>query len=282
MAAMNEFLRRLDDAGDARRCTGDLDATWNERARARSTGGCAEREPAGAGRRTCRRSGRSATRSPSRYNWMLQYYLRAEGLALSWVGTGRLIFSLNYTRRGLRGGRRALRRRRRGDAAATAGGGRRAADQQVDQAPHPARDARQRSAQRQAARLHSRAARCVLPGRVDQLAAQQVQRRPVVQLDVVERVGEDLREPDQPVCTSRMKNRCMVRNSRPPTPSAEPDSPGDAVAAESVAAARTARTASDRGRARSGDERPDRQAARPCAAGCSRPSPPPCTRAWPG
>lgn len=35
--------------------------------------------------------------TPSRYNWMLQYYLRAEGLALSWVGTGRLIFSLNYT-----------------------------------------------------------------------------------------------------------------------------------------------------------------------------------------
>ncbi len=33
---------------------------------------------------------------PSRYNWMLQYYLRAEGLALSWVGTGRIIFSLNY------------------------------------------------------------------------------------------------------------------------------------------------------------------------------------------
>jgi glutamate-1-semialdehyde 2,1-aminomutase len=34
---------------------------------------------------------------PSRYNWMLQYYLRAEGLALSWVGTGRIIFSLNYS-----------------------------------------------------------------------------------------------------------------------------------------------------------------------------------------
>ena len=34
---------------------------------------------------------------PSRYNWMLQYYLRSEGLALSWVGTGRLIFSLNYS-----------------------------------------------------------------------------------------------------------------------------------------------------------------------------------------
>ena len=34
---------------------------------------------------------------PSRYNWMLQYYLRAEGLALSWVGTGRLLFSLDYS-----------------------------------------------------------------------------------------------------------------------------------------------------------------------------------------
>ena len=32
----------------------------------------------------------------SRYNWMFQYYLRAEGLSLSWVGTGRLIFSHNY------------------------------------------------------------------------------------------------------------------------------------------------------------------------------------------
>src|SRR6516162_6419579 len=28
---------------------------------------------------------------------MLQYYLRAQGLALSWVGTGRLIFSLSFT-----------------------------------------------------------------------------------------------------------------------------------------------------------------------------------------
>ena len=34
---------------------------------------------------------------PSRYNWMLQFYLRDAGLALSWVGTGRMIFSLNFT-----------------------------------------------------------------------------------------------------------------------------------------------------------------------------------------
>jgi glutamate-1-semialdehyde 2,1-aminomutase len=34
---------------------------------------------------------------PSRYNWMFQYYLKEQGLALSWIGTGRFIFSLNYT-----------------------------------------------------------------------------------------------------------------------------------------------------------------------------------------
>lgn len=33
---------------------------------------------------------------PSRYHWMYQFYLRDEGLALSWVGTGRMIFSQNF------------------------------------------------------------------------------------------------------------------------------------------------------------------------------------------
>jgi len=32
-----------------------------------------------------------------RYNWLLQYYLRAEGLTLSWVGTGRCMSSLDFT-----------------------------------------------------------------------------------------------------------------------------------------------------------------------------------------
>jgi hypothetical protein len=30
---------------------------------------------------------------PSRYAWMLQYYLRLEAVAASWIGTGRFIFS---------------------------------------------------------------------------------------------------------------------------------------------------------------------------------------------
>jgi glutamate-1-semialdehyde 2,1-aminomutase len=34
---------------------------------------------------------------PSRYHWMLQYYLRAQGLLLSWTGTGRLIFPIDLS-----------------------------------------------------------------------------------------------------------------------------------------------------------------------------------------
>ncbi|CAE8589991.1 unnamed protein product [Polarella glacialis] len=35
---------------------------------------------------------------PGRYHWIFQYYLRAEGVALSWVGTGRCLFSLDFSR----------------------------------------------------------------------------------------------------------------------------------------------------------------------------------------
>jgi len=36
--------------------------------------------------------------SPGRYHWLLQYYLKDEGVNLSWVGTGRCLFSLDWTR----------------------------------------------------------------------------------------------------------------------------------------------------------------------------------------
>jgi len=35
--------------------------------------------------------------TPGRYDWMLQFYLRAAGLELGWTGTGRFILSLAYT-----------------------------------------------------------------------------------------------------------------------------------------------------------------------------------------
>jgi glutamate-1-semialdehyde 2,1-aminomutase len=34
---------------------------------------------------------------PCRYNWMLQFYLRAAGLELSWIGSGRMIMSLDFS-----------------------------------------------------------------------------------------------------------------------------------------------------------------------------------------
>ncbi len=35
--------------------------------------------------------------TPSRYNWLLQYYFRAQGVNLSWVGTGRCLSSMDIT-----------------------------------------------------------------------------------------------------------------------------------------------------------------------------------------
>jgi glutamate-1-semialdehyde 2,1-aminomutase len=36
-------------------------------------------------------------KEPGRYNWLLQYYLRTEGVTLSWVGTGRCLASMDFS-----------------------------------------------------------------------------------------------------------------------------------------------------------------------------------------
>ena len=94
MGAMAAFLDRLDQPATAALYEG-LDATWGARARNLN----ARLEAAGLPARVANLSSIWTVRylRPSRYNWMLQFYLRAEGLALSWVGTGRLIFSLDTT-----------------------------------------------------------------------------------------------------------------------------------------------------------------------------------------
>jgi glutamate-1-semialdehyde 2,1-aminomutase len=94
MAAMNEFLAYL-DGEEARARYRDLDQVWDRRAQALNARLESLRLPV----RVANLSSiwTVSYSQPSRYNWMLQYYLRAQGLALSWVGTGRLIFSLNYT-----------------------------------------------------------------------------------------------------------------------------------------------------------------------------------------
>jgi glutamate-1-semialdehyde 2,1-aminomutase len=94
MGAMNEFLHHLQaPAGQA--IYQDLDTTWNARTQRLNNALRAEDLPVEVANLSSIWT--VCYTRPSRYNWMFQYYLRAEGLALSWVGTGRLIFSLNYT-----------------------------------------------------------------------------------------------------------------------------------------------------------------------------------------
>ena len=94
MTAMDEFLGRL-ASPNFRSIYDGLDELWNKRAAQLNDLLTANGLPV----RIANLSSIWTVHytEPSRYNWMLQYYLRAEGLALSWVGTGRLIFSLNYT-----------------------------------------------------------------------------------------------------------------------------------------------------------------------------------------
>ena len=94
MVAMDEFLTRLGDPV-FRSIYSGLDGIWDERARRLNERLAAHDLPV----RVCNLSSIWMVHytEPSRYNWMFQYYLRLEQLALSWVGTGRLIFSLNYT-----------------------------------------------------------------------------------------------------------------------------------------------------------------------------------------
>jgi len=95
MAAMNEFLRHL-QTPQADTLYRDLDRVWDDRAQSLNAQLAAAGLPVAVANMSSIWT--VCYTQPSRYNWMLQYYLRAEGLALSWIGTGRLIFSLNYSR----------------------------------------------------------------------------------------------------------------------------------------------------------------------------------------
>jgi glutamate-1-semialdehyde 2,1-aminomutase len=94
MGAMYEFLVHL-DMPQTRELYRDLDRIWDERAQRLNERLRREDLPVQVANMSSIWT--VCYTHPSRYNWMLQYYLHAEGLALSWIGTGRLIFSLNYT-----------------------------------------------------------------------------------------------------------------------------------------------------------------------------------------
>ena len=93
MGAMNVFLRRLEDSDIASLYVG-LDARWNQRAATMN----ARLKAAGVPVQVVNFSSiwTVVYEQPGCFNWLYQHYLRLEGIALSWVGSGRLIFSLNY------------------------------------------------------------------------------------------------------------------------------------------------------------------------------------------
>jgi glutamate-1-semialdehyde 2,1-aminomutase len=94
MGAMYEFLQKL-DSPEVRAAYDGLEERWNNRADSLN-----ERfRAAGLPVQVANLSSvwTVSYTQPSRYNWMFQYYLRAEGLALSWTGTGRFIFTIDYS-----------------------------------------------------------------------------------------------------------------------------------------------------------------------------------------
>lgn len=93
MGAMSAFLDRLESPA-VRATYEQIDALWDGRAQRMNH---ALRE-AGLPLRVANLTSvwTVTFTQPSRYHWMLQFYLRAAGVALSWVGSGRLIFSHNF------------------------------------------------------------------------------------------------------------------------------------------------------------------------------------------
>ena len=185
MAAMNEFLRQLGEP-DMRAIYRDLDQVWDRRAERLNQTLAEQGLPVQVANMSSIFT--ICYTRPARYNWMLQFYLRAQDLSLSWIGTGRLIFSLNY------GEPDFDEVAARFVAAAAA--------MQRDGWWWAGSAMTNKSIRRQILRemLLARAQELGMlrrRHRIEELPAEQLERRLVVQLDVMERVGEDLRHPDQ-------------------------------------------------------------------------------------
>jgi len=94
MGAMNEFLRRI-ETPEIRASYASLDQLWDNRVKQLNTRLAEQNLPLQVANMASVWT--ILYTRPSRYNWMFQYYLRAQGLAISWVGSGRMILSHNFT-----------------------------------------------------------------------------------------------------------------------------------------------------------------------------------------
>jgi glutamate-1-semialdehyde 2,1-aminomutase len=94
LGAMNVFLNRLQDE-DIAALYANVDDTWSRRADLMN----ARLQAAGV---PVQVAGMSSVwtvlyTQPASFNWLFQHYLRFEGVALSWVGSARIIWSLNFS-----------------------------------------------------------------------------------------------------------------------------------------------------------------------------------------
>jgi len=94
MGAMNVFLQHLDTV-PAQTMYLDIDTIWNTRAASLNRRLTNAHVPVQVANMSSIWT--VLYTQPACYNWLFQHYLRLEGLALSWVGTGRIIFGLNFT-----------------------------------------------------------------------------------------------------------------------------------------------------------------------------------------
>lgn len=94
MAAMNEFLKSLDEP-QIRAAYESLDERWDARAASLNARLEDLGVPARVGHLGSVWTMLYTVDAP--YHWLFQSYLRAEGLHLSWVGTGRFIFPIDFS-----------------------------------------------------------------------------------------------------------------------------------------------------------------------------------------
>lgn len=94
MAAMHEFLKGLDEP-DVLAAYDGLDARWDTRAASLN----ARLDDLGVPVRVAHLGSVWSVvyTADAPYHWLFQSYLRAEGLHLSWVGTGRFIFPIDFS-----------------------------------------------------------------------------------------------------------------------------------------------------------------------------------------
>jgi len=94
MGAMNEFLNRI-QTPEIQNIYQNIEGVWNKRVEKFNNKLQANNLPI---KITNMHTILSVLYTkPSRYNWMLQFYLKAAGLELSWLGSGRMIMSFNFT-----------------------------------------------------------------------------------------------------------------------------------------------------------------------------------------